>query len=132
MKNIVLIVSVLIFIMGCKSEDNQPDCGCKGVIAFTISISDQQIGYLYSSTSGQNDNLPEYNYGIWFDEIECGNCIHKFLVCNDNFLSDFGDIPPYPGIKVEFSGDVKYLCKNISSPADYTYNYLIITKIEKQ
>lgn len=134
-KAIVLIfcfLSLTIFLFQVCKKDEKPTCGCKGKIVFTIKDSDEQIGYLFKNTVHDNPNVPDHNYGIWFNEKNCTNCIHKFLICNDNFLYSFGNIPPYPGIKVKFSGMAKDLCILPFAPADYTYNYIELTKIEKQ
>lgn len=125
-----LLLTSFLF-QNCKKDENT-DCGCKGKVVFTIKDSDEQIGYLFKNTVHDNTNSPDFNYGIWFNEKNCSNCVHNFIICNDKFLFNFGDIPPYPGIKVKFSGMAKDLCVPPFAPADYTYNYIELTKIEKQ
>jgi hypothetical protein len=115
----------------CK-KDEDPKCGCQGKVVFTIKDSDEQTGFLFKNTEYNNSNIPYFNYGIWYSDKGCSNCVHHFFICNDSFLSNLGEIPPYPGIKVKFSGMAKDLCVPPYSPADYTYNFIDLTKIEKQ
>jgi hypothetical protein len=134
MRNIfaIILYNGLLLLFSCDKGDVKKDCGCNGEITFTIQEPDELVGSLYKNTSMPSDNIPDYNYGIWFDEVTCGNCKHYFFICNDSFLTDLGEIPTYPGIEVRFSGDAKGLCKTPISPADYTYNYLLLKKIEVQ
>lgn len=117
---------------GCENDNNTPpNCGCESSIAFTILESDAQQGFLYKNTDNSNENIPFHNYGIYFSEPNCANCVHTFFVCNPEFLNSLGEIPEYPGIEVSFAGQAKEVCQGIWAPADYTYNYLILTSIER-
>jgi hypothetical protein len=131
-----LLFTMLILLSSCsKNEKDEeiPDCGKNGKIVFTITDSKNQIGYLYKNTDYSTTNYqPYYNYGVWFAEKNCSNCVHTFFVLNDSFLNNFGEIPPYPGVLVTFSGTAKKMCVNPVAPADYTYNFLTLTKITKQ
>lgn len=128
----LLTFTVLLF-SSCKSDDDDmpKNCGCESSIVFAIFESDEQKGFLYKNTDNSNENIPSHNYGIYFSEPDCFNCIHTFFICNDEFLKDLGEIPKYPGVEVYFSGQAKKVCQGIWSPADYTYNYLTLTSIEK-
>ncbi len=126
-----LLPIIVVPFLNCCNEDDAPDCGCKGSVGFTIEDSDEQTGYLYENADNTGNNVPDYSFAVWFDEQNCSNCVHKFLICNDEFLSDFGNIPAYPGIEIKFSGHAKKLCVEPFKPADYTYNHLTLTKIER-
>jgi hypothetical protein len=130
------LCTILILLSSCsknEKEEEIPDCGKNGKIVFTITDSKNQTGYLYKRTDYSTGNhIPDYNYGIWFAEKNCSNCVHTFFVLNDSFLNDFGEIPTGVGILITFSGTAKKLCINPVAPADYTYNFLTLTKITKQ
>ncbi|POY39579.1 hypothetical protein C3L50_10455 [Flavobacterium alvei] len=124
---------LFILLSGCSKDEKTPECGRDGKIIFTINDNDNQQGYLYKRTDySENNNIPNYNYGIWYASKNCSNCIHTFFILNDTFLNSFGDIPPYPGTLIQFSGTAKNLCVNPVAPTDYTYNYLTLTKIIRQ
>ncbi len=135
-KNLLRINSYFIFIVfffsmvSCKKDE--PDCGCDSQTVFTINESDEQIGYLYKYIDDDNENVPPHNYDIYFSDTSCINCLHTFIICNDVLLNSLDIIPTYPGIEVKFAGEVKKLCKQITAPADYTYNYITLTNIEIQ
>jgi len=125
-----LPLALFITFISCKSDDTPTDCGCNSSIIFTIQESDEQIGYLYKNTDNSNENIPSHNYGVYYSEPNCSNCINTYFICNDTFLNGFGEIPEYPGIEVQFSGHSKKVCQGVWAPADYTYNYLTLTQIE--
>jgi len=129
MKRLLKCAILLMLTSACHQEDNQ-NCGCSGEISFTIEANDDQNGYLYKNTENSGDFLPDYNYGIWYAEPDCANCIHYFLVCNDKFLADPGDIPAYPGMEVTFSGQAKELCESPLSIPEYTYNQITLTSLQ--
>ena len=126
-----MFTNLLLLIGGC-SKDEPRDCGCgKGSeVVFTIEDSDEQTGYLYRATGPDNPDIPDYKFGIWFTEESCGGCTQRFFICNNSFLSDFGDIPAYPGIEVKFSGKVKDLCEDPPVIGLQSYNHLIVTRVE--
>ncbi|TZF85707.1 hypothetical protein FW774_01120 (plasmid) [Pedobacter sp. BS3] len=129
----IFCIMALAFLMeGCKKK-NEAQCeGCNNPVVFTIQDSDNRTGYIYKNNIQDNPNVPQFNYGIWFNDTDCIDCVHTFFVCNDAFLNSLGNIPEYPGIKIKFSGQAMKLCKEPFHPADYTYNHIILTKIEKQ
>ena len=112
-------------------QTETPDCGCGSVFVFTIKESPGQEGFIYKNTDQSNNNIPKYNFGIWYAEQSCTNCVHKFLICNDSAVDSIASIPAYPGIKVKFSGEAMRLCSEPFKPADYTYNFILLTKIQK-
>ncbi len=136
-KNLLRINSYFIFIVFFFSifscEKNESDCGCESETTFTIDESYEQTGFLYKYIDEGIENIPNHNYGIHFSDIDCVNCVHTFFICNDESLDDISNIPIiYPGIEVKFAGYAKKVCKQITAPADYTYNYITLTKIEQQ
>jgi hypothetical protein len=129
--HLCLLAGSLLLINGCNKNE-YADCGCGegSEVVFTIEDSDEQEGYLYRSTAPDIPNFPDYKFGIWFSEDVCINCVHAFLICNNSFISGFGEIPAYPGVKVKFSGKAKDLCEDPDRLADYTYNHIIFTRVE--
>ena len=53
-----------------------------------------------------------------------------YFICNDDILSDFGEIPEYPGVSVRFSGEAKDMCDSPSSSPPDTFFNLSLTSIE--
>lgn len=125
-----LILALIIVLNSCD-ENEYPNCGCNSEIEYSIIDEENRTGNLYLNTEKENDNAPDYQFGIWYSEPNCSNCLHYFFICNDEFLDEFGVISPYPGIEVTFSGEIMNLCNDPISPADYTYNYILLTKIER-
>lgn len=135
MKKFIFYSLTSFLFLTCRcNKDELADCGCgKGsAVIFTIEYSQGQTGYLYKSTVTGNPNVPDHKFGVWFADYGCTNCVHRFFICNNSFLTDLGEIPPYPGVEVKFSGNAKNLCMTPTGPADYTYNYLVLTQIELQ
>gem|GEM_PF-2995691 len=130
---VLLILIILTAFVGCN-KDESADCGCgkNSEVVFTIEDADEQEGNLYKAIKTTNPNTPDFKFAIWFTESGCINCVHTFFICNDSLLSGFGEIPPYPGVRIKFSGQAKDLCKQPHKLADYTYNHIIITRIEQQ
>ena len=91
MKKRVMIIFILtiIIIVGCKKEiDEKNDCGCNGIIQYTIPDTLPIEGTI--SYKIQLDTLDDfYNNKYWFGYTEqnCSNYIHSFILCNDKFLS---------------------------------------------
>ncbi|WP_454246065.1 hypothetical protein [Psychroflexus sp. MBR-150] len=126
-----MIFTILLFSNCKKDDDNSSDCGCNSPTIFTILESDEQKAFLYKNTSNSNENIPSHNYGIYFSEPNCTNCVHTFFVCNDDLTNSIEEIPNYPGIEVQFSGQAKKICQDVWAPGDYTYNYITLTSIEQ-
>lgn len=133
-KFIFYALTCFLLLTGGCNKDEPADCGCGSgsEVVFTIEDSHEQTGYLYKTTGPENPNFPKYKFGLWFPDQGCSNCIHTFLVCNNSFFSNIDNIPAYPGIEVKFSGQAKNLCEDPPRLADYTYNHLILTRIELQ
>jgi len=131
--NFCLMIFTVLLLSSCNKDNEIPqNCGCNSPIMFTILGSDVQQGFLYKNTDNSNENIPSHNYGIYFSEPNCTNCVHTFFVCNDDFIHSIEEIPNYPGIEVQFSGQVKKVCQDIWAPGDHTYNHIILTSIERQ
>ena len=77
-----------------------------------------------------------YNNTFWivYQEENCSNCIHSMIVCNEDLIKNkFGNVLNNNEIiQVKFSGHLKEICKKTFAPADYTYQRIILTSIEKQ
>lgn len=133
MKKILNILLCLITLCLSSCKEETLECGCEGKIQFTIEDSDHQEGFLYRNPGNPSGNVPEYNYGIWFAEKNCSNCVHTFLICNDNLLKELDSLPDIETLMdVTFSGYASNLCREPFGPADHTYNHITLTKIEIQ
>lgn len=134
-KAIYLLLPMMLLISTCKKKNETRDCGCGGNPRGTITESQALVGYLMKSeiknVPGNINQLPDSKYGIFYAPAGCLNCAHSLFICNDAFLSNLGEIPPYPGIRVKFAGQLKWLCNPIVAPSDVTYDHIELTKIEK-
>lgn len=133
---ILLLACFIIFAAAsCEETNNKDDCGCEGTILYTIEESEPQIGKL--SYKIQLDSLDVFyndKYWIGYTESNCLNCVHVFIICNEDILSTElkSDLMTGKEIDVRFSGMVKNVCDKTYSPADYSYNRITLTKIQKQ
>lgn len=129
-------LTLLISTFSCNKNDDNPTCGCNSDIRATIPESANLIGQLvYKRQLDQNDNFYNNKFWITYVEPDCNNCVHHMIVCNENFLSSFNDVKELPNgqsISVQFSGHLKETCTKIFSPADYTYEHITLTNIERQ
>ncbi|MCK9450877.1 MAG: hypothetical protein M0Q90_04250 [Bacteroidales bacterium] len=136
MKKLLLLITLFTLFVACKKETNKKDeCGCNGIIQYTIPDAEPLYGSL--SYKIQLDSLDDfYNNKFWFGYTvpNCINCVHAYILCNEDFLSDTLKSKLVSGeiIQVKFSGYVTETCQKTFAPADYTYNRLILTKIEEK
>lgn len=134
--NLFLVVSYIIIftVNGCK--DNEPKCGCDSETTKIISESECLIGEIsYKRQLNVNDNYFNNKYWIGYTEPNCSDCIHIMIVCNEEMLTEFGDLLNLPvgeSVTVKFSGKLKDVCEKPFSPANYTYEHIVLTKIERQ
>ena len=134
-KILLTLFAIAIFFANCKKEQEKEECGCNGIIQFTIpkeSPLDGVIGYKIQLDT--LDNFYNDKYWLAYVEPNCDNCVHHFILCNDDILtSDLkSNILSGSTITVKFSGIVTETCQKIFAPADYTYNHIILTKIEQK
>jgi len=129
---------IVVMAFSCEKENNnKDDCGCNGIIQYTISDTLPLEGkFGYTEQAGQ-DTLGEFSNKFWvsFTEPDCINCIQYYIVCNNEFLSSEIKTEALSGQiidSVKFSGYVKETCQKIFAPADYTYNHIVLTKIERR
>lgn len=131
MKIFVVIFLLFTLSASCKEDtQEEQDCGCESPIVSSIEESQQQEGYLYRITDTSDEaTYPEIEFTVY--NTDCINCKHTYLICNPEVLSHFEQVPAYPGTKVKFSGHVRKVCTRPTAPADYTYNKITLTSIEK-
>jgi len=136
-RNFQFLVIVLFFLTNCKKEQVKEDCGCNGVIQFTIPNNEPLLGEIGFQEAAGQDSTGEFSFKYWasYTEKNCSNCIHYFIICNEEFIPQEikTKISTY-GVcdSVYFSGLATETCQKIFAPADYTYNHIILTKIEKK
>ena len=129
---------VCVVIGGCRNDDDLEGCGCNSETITTIQESASLTGEMYYKSSQYS--LDEYyvdEYWIKYTEVNCSSCVHTMIVCNQEFLeSNFNDLMsllPGETINVNFAGHLKKLCTLPNGfPADYTYEHITLTKIQRQ
>lgn len=126
LKHTLLLCLILTF-SNCskKDDDARSDCGCNGS---STSVITDETGFLIKKTESV-PNLPEHNFSVYINIDDCSDCSHLFLICNDEILSQFENIPSFPGMQVKFSGEVKALCNPPIDIPERLYNQIILTQI---
>jgi hypothetical protein len=128
-----LLVPFITCFSSCKEE--APDCGCDAEVRTTIPESANLIGQIaYKYQIDPNDNYYNDTYWISYEEEDCSNCIHTMIVCNESFLpQELTEVSITREMKsIKFAGHLKEICEKTFAPADYTYERIILTKIEIQ
>lgn len=134
LRNLMLVGNVLL-LLGCE-KDIRKDCGCDAPVTATITESASLIGDVgYNAEAIQGYNSYKDKFMISYTEINCGNCVHTMIVCNEDVLPSAvlalrND--PTRQLSVTFAGHLKPVCNKIFAPGDYTYEKIILTKIEIQ
>ena len=129
---LVLIGIVILTAFSC--EETNTECGCTGQTLYSISDSEPQIGKIsYKIQIDSLDNYYNDKFWIGYTEDNCISCVHVFIVCNEKIISSElkSELLLGGDIDVKFSGQVKDVCDKIYAPAGYTYNRIILTKIER-
>jgi hypothetical protein len=123
----ILLPMPLLLSNGCDDERVEQSCGCDGK---ATSIAAWQDGSLYKNTDSAGSYLPKHDFGIWFYEHgeDYTSWPHYLLICNEDSISDFEDIPEFSGIPVKFSGLLKDICG--PSIENDTIHYIVLTGIE--
>ncbi|MCO5247834.1 MAG: hypothetical protein M9887_02635 [Chitinophagales bacterium] len=138
MKNISLIMLVIacIFTISCKKEKHNADCGCNAPTRVTIEDTQALVGKVYYSVQQiANGYLFQNKFFIKYNEQNCSNCNHYMIICNESILpqqilnikNDTSQL-----FSVKFAGHLKPICDKVFAPADYTYENILLTKIEVQ
>lgn len=133
----LLMISLTLVLNSCDKDDDSPkDCGCNSETNYTITETDSLIGEMFYKKQTDNPLDTYYNnlYWIKYTLDDCSNCINSMIVCNEEFLNnEFEDIITSGEIvEVIFSGELKSVCDKGNNPADYTFNRIILTSIERQ
>ena len=142
---LTFLLLTIIAISNCKDRNNddfKPDCGCNSDTKRTVSYS----GKLFYKNTSNGNNFNNHKYWIVANQTNCGNCIHSFIICNESLLNSISNIPTLnnvndiigsmneidDAIDVNFSGELKSICDPFTVPADYTYDNITLTQIQKQ
>ncbi|GEM_PF-6568456 len=126
MKRFVYITLLtLVSLNSCKNDDDrQNNCGCS---AETIATVQNLEGTLYPIDS-QNENTPDANYAIVWNNEEMPGWQTSYYVCNDALINDLGEIPE-TGKEVIFSGNTKELCEEIITIPEHFHYQIDLTQI---
>lgn len=134
-KAVLCLFSILIW-SSCK-KNSAPNCGCDAATRTTIQESANFIGTIYFSgpqTPIANAAFFQNKYFIVFSERDCVNCVHTMIVCNEAILPQkvLELKLSNQSLQVKFAGNLKPFCTKIVAPGDYTYEDIVLTKIEVQ
>ncbi|PJA05491.1 MAG: hypothetical protein COX71_06445 [Flavobacteriales bacterium CG_4_10_14_0_2_um_filter_35_18] len=100
--------------------------------------------FFKNDSKGNHYNNQKY-WIVYFDE-DCGNCVHNLIICDESMLDVVSNISTLTNVSdiigsvnelknaidIKFSGKLKSICNPIYAPADYTYEYIVLTSIEQQ
>ena len=144
---VIICCSVIaLFFYGCKNDDTPPNCGCESETQATIPKSANLIGKLFFKNDSTENNYNNQKYWIVYFEEDCGNCVHNLIICDESMLDVVSNISTLTNVSdiivsvnelknaidIKFSGKLKSICNPIYAPADYTYEYIVLTSIEQQ
>ncbi|AZQ65636.1 hypothetical protein EI427_25720 (plasmid) [Flammeovirga pectinis] len=132
----------LLFLISC-TEVPPPvsECGCESQ---TISRIMNITGKLFYKKDSTGNDFNNGKYWIINTDENCINCVHHFIICNDNLLlnsiTNIPNVENYSEIfgneyqverllDIQFTGELKRICNPIFSPADYSYYNTYLTKI---
>ncbi|NME71008.1 hypothetical protein [Flammeovirga aprica] len=141
-------ILLLIFLYGCKQDQDITACGCESNTTSDELISYEGVIFYKNDINGNNFN--NNKYWLIVAEENCGNCVHHLIVCNDDMVSSIKNIPVIDNysfsnvygmyrkddqqvegaVNVLFTGSLKQICNPIFAPADYTYNNIVLTEIK--
>ncbi|KAB2866223.1 MAG: hypothetical protein F9K37_14470 [Bacteroidales bacterium] len=131
--NTLILVS-LVFTFSCIENESGKDCGCYSETTRTIPESANLIGKISYKIKTNDNGYYSNRYWIVYIDPNCSNCVHSMIVCNEDILDEEFEVlkngETY--FEVSFAGKLKNVCNRIYSPADYTYEHITLTKIEKQ
>jgi hypothetical protein len=134
--SITILFSLTILMSSSCKKNNQPNCGCDAPIKTTITESQNLVGTIYFSTQQTVLNSAYFHnkYYIVYTEQNCSNCVHTMGVCNEAILPQrVLDLKnTNQSLQVKFAGHLKTFCEKIIAPGDYTYENILLTKIEVQ
>ncbi len=129
----------LIFLfIGCNNDDETTaDCGCDSVIITTIPESSTLSAKMFYKHESPKDNYYINKFWIEYTPLNCGNCQHYFIICNENILAnnyeDLKELKTGEKIDITFSGNIKLICELPNAwLADQTFERIVLTSIEKK
>lgn len=139
-KLLPFILIILIFAnTSCNNDDDDEpsDCGCNSETIEEITVIDEDnlvatIGY--KTQLDPSDDYYVDHFWIGISPENCSYCKDIMIVCNESFLNgqfdylkdDINERAP-----INFSGNIKKICKRLTNVADYSYYRIVLTSIEK-
>ncbi len=117
-----------------KYEFDPTSCGCSSPVSKEIPELTPLIGVVkYKRQKDPLDTYYNNKYWITYVEQNCVNCVHAMIVCNEDIMIGFEDlINSDMSVSIRFSGQIKKACMHpFAWLADYTYDDITITKIER-
>ncbi len=130
----IMLIGIVLMGSGCE-KDTPPDCGCESVTVRIIPESANLVGNMYYKTQSSDPMDTYYNNYFWivYTDKSCINCVHSMIVCNEEIMNNQFESIKGTGeiVEVKFSGHVKEICEKTFAPADYTYERIVITSIER-
>ncbi len=122
---VYIIILALVSLNSCKNDDDrQNNCGCS---AETITTVQNLEGTLYPLDS-QNENTPDANYAIVWNNENMPGWQTSYYVCNDVLINGLDQIPEV-GLGVVFSGKSKELCEELISVPEHLHYGIELTQI---
>lgn len=134
MKKLLLALAIGLSAMACKErEEKKPDCGCDSEIIATIPEAQNITGKIsYNVPTDPNDHF--YVNKFWITTKSSGALLSVGIVCNESILPpEILQLKKTGGsLTVKYSGYSKKLCEGIVGPSTYSYDHIVLTKIELQ
>ncbi|WP_034892622.1 hypothetical protein [Gillisia sp. Hel_I_29] len=89
-----------------------------------------RIAYKYQINP--DDNFYNETFWINIENGNCESCTTTYIICNEEFLGEnFLELKNSLEVKnVEFSGDIKELCKKNNDITERNYNLMTLTSID--
>ncbi|MEH6659621.1 hypothetical protein [Leeuwenhoekiella marinoflava] len=133
---IICCLGLTLLINSCKGDDIPTNCGCDSETITTILESANLVGEMYYKTQSNDPMDTYYNNQFWivYTEENCVNCVHSLIVCNEEIMTNQFENIKQTGevVDVKFSGLLKEICEKTFAPADYTYERITLTSIERK
>lgn len=109
-------------------------CGCNSPVWSEIPDSNPLLGTVrYKRQLDPLDIYYNNRYWITYVEPYCINCVHSMVVCNEDMMVEFENLRDSGASDtIRFAGQLQRLCMHpFAWPADYTWDQITLTKIEK-
>lgn len=118
-----------------RYEYDSTSCGCSSTVWKVVPELTPLYGLVkFKRQQNPFDSYYNNRYWITYTEPNCVNCIHTLIVCNDEIMVGFEHLlDSESSDTIRFAGQLRKVCMYpYASLADYTYDQITLTKIEKQ